>query len=106
MTTTKRIPGSTEGLGALTPDSPGWRVNREILPGAIGGVRALVLQGAHRGLIEGFLAHTDLADLPFREQLPRFMGTLDAVHTLTFEPERAERAWRRVRSMHARVNGA
>ena len=77
------------------------RVHREFAV-ALSGPRALLMQAAHPVAFEGFFAHSGALDEPY-ERLRRTAEVMDAV---AFGTRRdADRATRRVRSMHGRVRG-
>ena len=69
---------------------------------ALAGPRALLMQAAHPLAVAGLLAHTGALEEPY-ERLAR---TAEVMNTVTFGPSAdAERATRRVRTMHRRVRG-
>jgi len=77
------------------------RVHREFAV-ALSGPRALLMQAAHPVAFEGFFAHTGALDEPY-ERLAR---TAEVMNTIAFGSRaEADRATRRVRSMHSRVRG-
>jgi uncharacterized protein (DUF2236 family) len=77
------------------------RVHREQVV-ALAGPRALLMQAAHPVAFAGFFAHTGALDEPY-ERLNRTALVMD---TIAFGPRaEADRATRRVRSMHRRVRG-
>jgi uncharacterized protein (DUF2236 family) len=87
--------------GVYDDDAMIRRVHREHVM-ALAGPRALLMQAAHPVAFAGFFAHTGALDEPY-ERLNR---TARIVELVVFGPsEQAERATRRVRSMHRRVRG-
>jgi uncharacterized protein (DUF2236 family) len=87
--------------GFFAPDSMLRRVISERLVG-LSGPQVLLLQAAHPVAWAGFYAHTGALDAPY-ERLDR---TALIMNTVAFGTrEHAERATRRVRAMHRRVNG-
>jgi uncharacterized protein (DUF2236 family) len=87
--------------GYFSDDSILRRVHRERAL-ALYGPRALLMQAAHPLAVEGLLAHSDGIEAPY-ERLARTALIMD---TITFgERDEADRLTRRVRAMHARVNG-
>ncbi len=88
--------------GYFTPDSMLRRVISETLVG-LSAPRVLLMQAAHPVAFAGFFAHTGALDDPY-ERLNRTTLIMNAVGFGTTEA--ADRATRRVRSMHTRVKGA
>lgn len=87
--------------GFFPPDSMLRRVISERLVG-LSGPQVLLMQAAHPVAWAGFFAHTGALDEPY-ERLNR---TALIMNTVAFgSREHAERATRRVRSMHKRVGG-
>jgi uncharacterized protein (DUF2236 family) len=88
-------------LGFYGPDSMMWRVNREaVLLGA--GPAALLLQVAHPLVAEGVAQHSDFQADPFG----RLRRTLHTTMAMIFDDgPTAERAIRRLNSVHATVRG-
>lgn len=87
--------------GYFTDDSVIRRIYRERAL-ALAGPRALLMQAAHPLAVAGLLAHTDALDRPY-ERLAR---TAEVMSTVTFGSRvDADRATRRVRAMHRRVQG-
>jgi uncharacterized protein (DUF2236 family) len=85
----------------FTDDSMLRRVHREQVVG-LAGPRALLMQAAHPVAFAGFFAHTGALDEPY-ERLNRTALVMD---TIAFGPRaEADRATRRVRSMHRKVRG-
>ena len=77
------------------------RVHREFAV-ALSGPRALLMQAAHPVAFEGFFAHSGALDEPY-ERLRRTAAVMD---TVAFGSKAdADRATRRVRSMHGKVRG-
>jgi len=77
------------------------RVYREHVM-ALAGPRALLMQAAHPVAWAGFYAQTASKDEPYE----RLQRTAQIVELVTYGPRRdAERATRRVRSMHGKVRG-
>jgi uncharacterized protein (DUF2236 family) len=89
------------GAGEFSPESAIWRVSREAVL-MLGGGRAVLMQAAHPLALAGVMEHSDYEAGPWG----RLERTMHAVWTAVYgEPEEAERIGRRVRSMHAKVNG-
>lgn len=87
--------------GIYADDAVIRRVYREHVM-ALAGPRALLMQAAHPVAWAGFFAQTASKDEPY-ERLHR---TAQIVELVTYGPRReAERATRRVRSMHRKVRG-
>src|SRR4051794_12857982 len=87
--------------GYFTDDSVIRRVYRERAL-VLAGPRALLMQAAHPLAVAGLLAHTDALEQPY-ERLAR---TAQVMNTITFGTRAdADRATRRVRAMHRRVQG-
>jgi len=77
------------------------RVHRELAV-AISGPRALLMQAAHPVAFEGFFAHSGALDEPYE----RLRRTAEVMSTIGFGARAdADRATRRVRSMHSKVRG-
>jgi len=77
------------------------RVHREFAV-ALSGPRALLMQAAHPVAFEGFFAHSGALDEPYE----RLRRTAAVMNTIGFGSRAdADRATRRVRSMHARIRG-
>ena len=77
------------------------RVHREFAV-ALSGPRALLMQAAHPVAFEGFFAHSGALDEPYE----RLRRTAEVMDTVAFGTKRdADRATRRVRSMHGKVRG-
>lgn len=77
------------------------RVHREFAV-ALSGPRALLMQAAHPVAFEGFFAHSGALDEPYE----RLRRTAEVMNTIGFGTRAdADRATRRVRSMHGRVRG-
>ena len=77
------------------------RVHREVAV-ALSGPRALLMQAAHPVAFEGFFAHTGALDEPYE----RLRRTAEVMNTIGFGARAdADRATRRVRSMHSKVRG-
>jgi uncharacterized protein (DUF2236 family) len=87
--------------GYFTDDSMVRCVHREAVVG-LAGMRALLLQAAHPVAFEGFFAHTGALDEPY-ERLGRTARVMDIIGFGTRAD--ADRATRRVRTMHRRVRG-
>lgn len=78
------------------------RVHREFAV-ALSGPRALLMQAAHPVAFEGFFAHSGALDEPYE----RLRRTAEVMDTVVFGTRAdADRATRRVRSMHGKVRGA
>jgi uncharacterized protein (DUF2236 family) len=89
------------GVGGFTPDSPIWRISREWAL-MLGGGRALLLQAAHPLALAGVIEHSDYE----RDPWSRLSSTMTYVWTVVYgSPQEAERIGRRVRAIHAHVNG-
>jgi uncharacterized protein (DUF2236 family) len=88
-------------LGFYGPDSMMWRINREaVLLGA--GPAALLLQVAHPLIAEGVAHHSSFESDPWQ----RLHGTIRTTMDLVFGDGRAaERAVKRLNSVHAGVRG-
>jgi uncharacterized protein (DUF2236 family) len=88
-------------LGFYGPDSMMWRINREaVLLGA--GPAALLLQIAHPSVARGVAEHSTFEADPFA----RLHGTIRTTMDLVFGDGRAaERAVRRLNTIHAGVRG-
>jgi uncharacterized protein (DUF2236 family) len=88
-------------LGFYGPDSMMWRINREaVLLGA--GPAALLLQVAHPLVAEGVAHHSSFEQDPWR----RLRGTIRTTMDLVFgDGAHAERAVKRLNSVHAGVRG-
>jgi uncharacterized protein (DUF2236 family) len=77
------------------------RVHREFAV-ALSGPRALLMQAAHPVAFEGFFAHSGALDEPYE----RLRRTAEVMDTIAFGSRAdADRATRRVRSMHSKVRG-
>ncbi|MFI5254600.1 MAG: oxygenase MpaB family protein [Candidatus Limnocylindrales bacterium] len=95
------IPLPDPVLGFYGPGSAMWRVNREAVLLAAGQA-ALLLQIAHPHVAEGVAQHSDFEADPWR----RLRGTLRTTLDLVFgDGPAAERAVRRLNTIHARVRG-
>lgn len=91
----------TNAAGVYDDDAIIRRIYREHVM-VLAGPRALLMQAAHPVAWAGFFAQTASKDEPY-ERLHR---TAQIVELVTYGPrEEAERATRRVRSMHKRVRG-
>lgn len=88
-------------LGFYGPDSMMWRINREaVLLGA--GPAALLLQVAHPLIAEGVAHHSSFESDPWK----RLHGTIRTTMDMVFGDGRAaERAIKRLNSVHAGVRG-
>jgi uncharacterized protein (DUF2236 family) len=87
--------------GYFDDDSMMRRVHRERAI-ALYGPRALLMQAAHPLAVSGLLAHSEGLDDPY-ERLAR---TAEVMDTIAFgDRVAADRVTRRVRAMHARVQG-
>jgi len=92
--------GTADG-GLFGPDSISWRIDREVMVLA-GGSCALLMQLAHPAVAAGVAEHSDFRHDPFA----RLRRTLAASYAVVFgSTPRAERAIRRVNSIHASVAG-
>ena len=88
-------------LGFYGPDSMMWRINREaVLLGA--GPAATLLQVAHPLIAEGVAQHSDFQGDPFGRLRRTLATTMDLVFG---DGATAERALRRLNSVHASVRG-
>jgi uncharacterized protein (DUF2236 family) len=77
------------------------RVHRELAV-ALSGPRALLMQAAHPVAFEGFFAHSGALDEPYE----RLRRTAEVMNTIGFGSRvDADRATRRVRSMHGKIRG-
>ena len=77
------------------------RVHREFAV-ALSGPRALLMQAAHPVAFEGFFAHSGALDEPYE----RLRRTAEVMNTIGFgSRDDADRATRRVRSMHGKIRG-
>jgi uncharacterized protein (DUF2236 family) len=85
----------------FTDDSMLRRVIREQVVG-LSGPRALLMQATHPVAWAGFFAHTGAMDEPY-ERLARTAQVMDLI--AFGDREKAQKATRRVRAMHARVRG-
>jgi uncharacterized protein (DUF2236 family) len=87
--------------GYFDDDSMMRRVHRERAI-ALYGPRALLMQAAHPLAVSGLLAHSEGLDDPY----DRLARTAEVMDTIAFgnRPD-ADRVTRRVRAMHARVQG-
>lgn len=93
---------SETGASYFTDDSMLRTVHREWVV-AFSGPRALLLQATHPVAFAGFFAHTGSLDEPY----VRLNRTAQVMDTIAFgERAKADRMTRRVRAMHARVQGA
>lgn len=91
--------GGSRGL--LNPGSMMWRVNREAVL-ILGGARAVLMQIAHPLVAAGVADHSDFLHDP----IGRFRETLRAALTISFGTEgEAEKTWRRIDAIHAKVKG-
>ncbi|MDQ3722951.1 MAG: DUF2236 domain-containing protein, partial [Actinomycetota bacterium] len=69
---------------------------------ALSGPRALLMQAAHPVAFEGFFAHSGALDEPYE----RLRRTAEVMNTIGFGSRAdADRATRRVRSMHGKIRG-
>lgn len=90
-----------EDPGLFGPDSVAWRVHADVSM-FIGGLRALLLQTLHPLAMAGVAEHSDYR----RDPWGRLRRTAQFVGTTTYgTTEEAERAIRRVRAVHRRVEG-
>jgi uncharacterized protein (DUF2236 family) len=88
-------------MAYFTDDSMLRQVHREMVV-ALSGPRALLMQATHPVAFAGFFAHTGALDAPY-DRLSRTAAVMD---TIGFGSRAdADRVTRRVRAMHARVNG-
>jgi len=101
MASVKELRRADLALGFYGPGTMMWRINREaVLLGA--GPAALLLQVAHPLVAEGVAQHSSFEADPFR----RLSGTIRTTMDLVFGDGRAaERAVKRLNSVHARVRG-
>ena len=87
--------------GYFDPGGAARRIARELAL-LLGGGRALLLQVAHPLVAAGVAEHSDYRENPWK----RLEGTMNAVWAIVFGTRaEADRAARRVRTMHARVRG-
>ncbi len=91
----------TDAESYFTGDSMLRRVHREWAV-ALSGPRALLMQATHPVAIAGFFAHTGALDEPY-ERLNRTAAVMNLV--AFGSRKEADRATRRVRSMHGKVSG-
>ncbi|RKS75696.1 uncharacterized protein (DUF2236 family) [Motilibacter peucedani] len=90
-----------EGPGWFDPEGVVWRVHGDLAT-LVGGVGALLGQGAHPLALAGVLRHSAYQDDPWK----RLAGTARWLVVSTFgSAELAERESARVRGMHTRVRG-
>jgi len=88
-------------VGYFDDDSAIRRVLRERALG-LSGPRALLMQAAHPLAVAGLLAHSDALEDPY----VRLRRTIQIMNLITFGSRAdADRATRRVRTMHRRVRG-
>lgn len=106
--------GQTEGIpewelaledgddaGYFPPDSLTWRVNGGMTP-IMGGIRALLTQALHPGVLAGVVDHSHYQEDP----LARLAGTIRWIFTVTYgDTAAAERACAYVRHRHDAVVG-
>ncbi|WP_138444948.1 oxygenase MpaB family protein [Sinomonas susongensis] len=106
--------GQTEGIpewelalaegddaGYFPPDSLTWRVNGGMTP-LMGGIRALLTQALHPGVLAGVVDHSHYREDP----LGRLAGTIRWIYTVTYgDTGAAERACAYVRRLHEAVVG-
>lgn len=91
----------TDDLGLFGPDSVTWRVHREPIL-AIGGLRSLYLQALHPRAVAGVAQNSDYKVDPWK----RLRHTAEYVATVVYgTTAEAEKAGKRVRSMHAKMRG-
>jgi uncharacterized protein (DUF2236 family) len=89
------------GNGYFAPDGAARRVSRELAL-MLGGGRALLLQVAHPLVAAGVAGHSGYREDPWK----RLEGTMNAVWAIVFGTRaEADRAARRVRAMHGKVQG-
>jgi uncharacterized protein (DUF2236 family) len=92
-------PGTPGDPGLFGPGSAVWTIGRERVL-LLAGPAALLLQVAHPLVAAGVAAHSDFRRDPFQ----RLRATLGAVLAISFgDRHQAERAARRVRTVHARI---
>ena len=90
-----------EGSGWFEPDGVVWRVHGD-LSTLVGGVAALLGQGAHPLALAGVMQHSDYRQDPWK----RLAGTARWLVVSTFgSVELAERESARVRGLHSAVRG-
>lgn len=88
--------------GLIGPGSMSWELHSDVAALAIGGVAAIVMEILHPSVMAGVQDESSYREQPLR----RARTTYGYVVTTTFgSTEAAGRLIRRVRSMHARVNG-
>ena len=91
--------GSDEGY--FGPESAAWAVHGS-LPTLVGGVRALLMQALHPGVLAGVQQHSRYQD----DAMGRLAGTTQWLTVVTFgDKAAADRECARVRGMHRRVVG-
>lgn len=94
------VPDPRHGL--FGPDSMMWKMQKYIVPGAVGAGRALLLQISHPWVTAGIDEHSITRDDP----LKRARNTFSYLLTMTMgSREQALEAARDVRIIHARVQG-
>jgi uncharacterized protein (DUF2236 family) len=87
--------------GYFASDGAARRISRELAL-MLGGGRALLLQIAHPLVAAGVAEHSDFRENPWQ----RLAGTMNAIWAIVFGSRaEADRAARRVRAMHGKVQG-
>jgi uncharacterized protein (DUF2236 family) len=95
------VAGTADNGGYFSPDTPIWRVSRELCL-LLGGGRALLMQVAHPLVAAGVSRHSNYRQNPWQ----RLERTMSSVWTAVYGTRaEADRAGARVRSLHARVHG-
>ncbi|KHL03525.1 oxygenase MpaB family protein [Sinomonas humi] len=90
-----------DDAGYFLPDSLTWRVNGGMTP-IMGGIRALLTQALHPGVLAGVVDHSHYREDP----LGRLAGTIRWIFSVTYgDTATAERACAYVRRLHEAVVG-
>ena len=89
--------------GWFGPQSVTWRVHSQLGPMLVGGMSALLLQSLHPLVVQGVADHSNYREDPFG----RLQRTADFIAATTYgSSELASASVRRVRAIHARVEGS
>lgn len=90
-----------DDAGYFSPESAVWAVHSSMTPVA-SGIRALLTQALHPGVLAGVVDHSDYRSDP----LARLAGTIRWIFTVTYgDTTAARRASARVRRVHSSVTG-
>lgn len=90
-----------DDAGFFAPDSVTWRVHSDMTP-IMGGIRALLTQALHPGVLAGVVDHSHYREDP----LARLAGTIRWIFTVTYgDTAAARRASQHVRRVHEAVVG-